>query len=336
MHKIPLVECKRGILEKQAREAIAATQFKAGGTATQNFGEPAPANSDTEDADTQPAPDRAHADTWQKGAVTPPAKRTPQPQPERHAREVEAQLAKDIGVSAPTYRSLRAVHYHGTPELRQAVIEKKIGASSAALLAEKPAEEQRKLTALPKEELKRAAVEIRQELKRRNISANLSNGDDGDEWYTPVEIIEAARGVLGEIDLDPASNAVAAEKVKAKKYFTKDDDGVSQAWFGRVFMNPPYSTPLVQQFIAKAIAEHKAGNVPAAIVLVNNCTDTGWFHDLLGLGGPVCLTKGRLHFWRPDRDSFAARQGQAIFYLGPDRDAFVARFRAIGCVLVPA
>jgi len=31
------------------------------------------------------------------------------------------------------------------------------------------------------------------------------------EYYTPVEIIEAARRVLGEIDLDPASS-IAAKK----------------------------------------------------------------------------------------------------------------------------
>ncbi len=50
------------------------------------------------------------------------------------------------------------------------------------------------------------------------------------EWYTPSYIIEAARQVLGSIDLDPASCALANQTVKAAKYFTVDDDGLAQSW----------------------------------------------------------------------------------------------------------
>lgn len=38
-------------------------------------------------------------------------------------------------------------------------------------------------------------------------SAQLINQDSGDvEYYTPAQIVEAARVVLGGIDLDPASS----------------------------------------------------------------------------------------------------------------------------------
>ena len=61
------------------------------------------------------------------------------------------------------------------------------------------------------------------------------------EWYTPSEYVEAARRVMGEIDLDPASSELAQETVRASSYYTKDDDGLVSEWSGRVWLNPPYS-----------------------------------------------------------------------------------------------
>jgi hypothetical protein len=45
--------------------------------------------------------------------------------------------------------------------------------------------------------------------------------------YTPAAHIEAARAVLGTIDLDPASNAQAQQTVKAEQFFTPEDDGLN-------------------------------------------------------------------------------------------------------------
>lgn len=41
--------------------------------------------------------------------------------------------------------------------------------------------------------------------------------------YSPPDIIEAARRVMGGIDLDPATNKVANRVVKAKRIFTPAD-----------------------------------------------------------------------------------------------------------------
>lgn len=72
---------------------------------------------------------------------------------------------------------------------------------------------------------------------------------DGDEWYTPAPFIEAARRVFGgRIDLDVASNATANAVVGAKHYFDKNLDALRRRWWGNVFINPPYSTALVNQF----------------------------------------------------------------------------------------
>ena len=68
-----------------------------------------------------------------------------------------------------------------------------------------------------------------------NIHQSKSN-----EWYTPAPYIEAARRVMGEIDLDPASSTFANHIVRAKMYYAIEDNGLEQNWKGRVWLNPPY------------------------------------------------------------------------------------------------
>lgn len=157
------------------------------------------------------------------------------------------------------------------------------------------------------------------------------------EWYTPALIVDAARDVLGAIDLDPASCARANEIVQARHYYTSDDDGLMQTWHGRVWMNPPYAHPLIEQFVDKLLESLEAGTVPAAIAITNNTTDVGWFHALGRMASAICLCTGRVHFWQtnPDvREINGPLQGQAIFYCGSDADRFCARFDELGVVLV--
>lgn len=155
---------------------------------------------------------------------------------------------------------------------------------------------------------------------------------DGDEWYTPDQYIEAARKVLGGIDLDPATSDAAQERIGAKKFYTKADDGLTKRWFGNVWMNPPYSYPLVEQFTSHAIKQYDKGNVKAAIILTNNCTDAAWFQSLLKRF-PVCFTAGRVSFWQPNQTSFAARQGQVFFYMGASDLLFSKTFAEFGTVV---
>ncbi len=53
-----------------------------------------------------------------------------------------------------------------------------------------------------------------------------------------------------------------------------DDDGLTYSWAcSRVFVNPPYSRPLLGQFIAKAIEERDRANI--IVMLVKCDTSTG-------------------------------------------------------------
>lgn len=151
------------------------------------------------------------------------------------------------------------------------------------------------------------------------------------EWYTPQEYIRAARRVMGDIDLDPASSDRANETVGAATHYTAQDDGLRYLWQGRVWMNPPYSSDLIGRFCAKLVGHYEDGDVQEAIVLVNNATDTAWFQQLLGACAAVCFTRGRVRFIdMAGNPSGAPLQGQAVLYFGPDSELFVAEFSRFG------
>lgn len=152
-----------------------------------------------------------------------------------------------------------------------------------------------------------------------------------DEWYTSAEYVEAARRVLGGIDLDPASNARAQEIVRARRHFTEKDNGLEQEWSGRVFLNPPYSRGNVQAFCEKLLREYKAGNVSAAVLLVNAYSaDTKWFRPFWQF--PICLGM-KPAFYSPKRDDDVQPMvWPAVVYLGPTSDsgAFMWAFSSLG------
>ena len=154
------------------------------------------------------------------------------------------------------------------------------------------------------------------------------------EWYTPPDIIEAARDVMGGIDLDPASCELAQSNVKAKRFYTVDDDGLSKEWTGRVWLNPPYSKDLIGHFALKVVNE--SARLQHAVVLVNNATDTAWFHDLASVASAVCFLRGRVRFLdRTGKPANTPVQGQAVIYVGANVEGFRRRFSSFGLVVVP-
>lgn len=172
--------------------------------------------------------------------------------------------------------------------------------------------------------LKEEAIERAGKVVRNGGKPEECDSYDGNRWYTPTEVIDAAKSILGNIDLDPASDIAANEHVGADQIFTVEDNGLEQDWHGNVWLNPPYSYPHVEQFCDKAIAEFQAGNIEQCIVLVNNCTDAKWFMRLAE-NFPMMFSKGRFKFWNPGH-ACQTRQGQALFYMGPDKKKFFKEF----------
>ena len=79
------------------------------------------------------------------------------------------------------------------------------------------------------------------------IPANPRHSSSKENWGTPPWILEAARSVLGPIDVDPASSHAANKIVRAAYIWTKESDGLVNSWQGQwgdnrprsIWLNPP-------------------------------------------------------------------------------------------------
>lgn len=111
-----------------------------------------------------------------------------------------------------------------------------------------------------------------------------------DEWYTLKEIIDA----LGKFDLDPCAPVHPLWKT-ADVMYNKGNDGLCQEWFGRVWLNPPYSKPLMWQFVER-LSEHGNG-----IALLFNRCDSKMFQDIIfERATAMKFLRNRIKFFRPD------------------------------------
>lgn len=129
---------------------------------------------------------------------------------------------------------------------------------------------------------------------------------DKNSWGTPEYILDAVREAFGgQIDCDPASNAKAQERVRARVWYgegpgTFGADGTVCVWYGRVFINPPYGKGLIMPF-AEALAANviDEGRVRSHAVLVNLDPSTEWFRTFESCSTHL-VNLGRVAFLHPD------------------------------------
>jgi len=172
------------------------------------------------------------------------------------------------------------------------------------------------------------------EAKKTTTGAHVGHATGEFEWYTPKTIIDAAREVMGNIDLDPASCDYANQFIQADKFYSIEDDGLEQEWHGNVWMNPPYTQPIVTEFCNLLVENYVQNKVPQACVLVNNATETKFYQNMLNHARAVCFIKGRVKFVDPKGDSSGAPlQGQTVLYFGTHPRRFGEVFIKLGVVL---
>lgn len=155
------------------------------------------------------------------------------------------------------------------------------------------------------------------------------------EWFTPSRYIEAARAVMGSVDLDPASCELANRTVRAKRFYTQRENGLEQSWHGNVWCNPPYNATGDCRYpqpvwSRKLQHEYRQGNVEQAILLTTASPKQNWFHELLAY--LVCFCLERIFFERPGKAPEELRHGTCFTYFGPHEQRFIDIFSQFGTV----
>lgn len=153
------------------------------------------------------------------------------------------------------------------------------------------------------------------------------------EWYTPTNIIEAARRTMEGIDLDPASCLEANTVVRAQGIFNREADGLSRGWWGKVWLNPPFVAGLCSAFVRKTLYEYGIGNVSQACVLFPVSMHTKWVPEVLEQFDAFCWIEERVHFWGGEKD-IGFPSPCLVGYVGPDTGKFSVEFSTLGPVFV--
>ena len=110
-----------------------------------------------------------------------------------------------------------------------------------------------------------------------------------DLWATPQEFYDRLNRVFRfEVDV-----CALPENAKCQRFFSPDDDGLSQDWKGTCWMNPPYGRDIAA-WVKKAYESAKI-NGATVVCLLPARVDTRWWHEYC-LAGEVHFVRGRLKF----------------------------------------
>lgn len=110
-----------------------------------------------------------------------------------------------------------------------------------------------------------------------------------DDWETPQDLFDKLNEVF-HFTLDVCASS---KNAKCKKYFTKEQDGLSQDWAtNKIWCNPPYGRR-IGEWVKKCSCHPRC-----SAMLLPARTDTRWFHDWIYKNddAEVYFLRGRLHF----------------------------------------
>lgn len=150
------------------------------------------------------------------------------------------------------------------------------------------------------------------------------------DWYTPSEIVEAARRVMGYISLDPASSAKANEIIRADRYYTIERNGLASTWFGRVWLNHPFSAKTNQAWMDKLKTE-----LPFIDQVIGICyasVGTQWFNTLANITDIFWFPEKRIAYIDGETLDVgpSPQKGSVVYGIKVNQQLFIREFERMG------
>lgn len=133
---------------------------------------------------------------------------------------------------------------------------------------------------------------------------------DTDVWCTPLWLASS----LGNFTLDPCSNPHSYVDSAASYSLEDNQNGLVMPWWGRVFVNPPYSR--VFPWAKKALIERSKVKDLEVVFLLKLDPTVGWFKHLMMGGARYFPLKNRIAFDRPGMKSIKPQWPCVLITLG--------------------
>jgi len=117
-------------------------------------------------------------------------------------------------------------------------------------------------------------------------------------------------------DLDPAAGC-EPENI-AQDRFTPEDDGLLKAWYGTVWLNPPFSDKMA--WYRRLVDQYRSGDVDRAIAVAPVDTSTEWFQRWYSKADLLCFLQGRAWYITNSPDSGSASFSSMVGVWNPTKD----------------
>lgn len=153
------------------------------------------------------------------------------------------------------------------------------------------------------------------------------------DYFTPTELIDAARTAMGDIDLDAASHYLANKAHRVPDYFHVNRSAFENPWHGRVWLNPPYGDNApwwreIERYIG-------TGEVEQLCMLSPMWTfGTRIARPVMELSSAFLVLTPTPKFWgnsNPERTG--KNLPHAVMYIGDHPDRFLKAFQEFGMPL---
>lgn len=152
------------------------------------------------------------------------------------------------------------------------------------------------------------------------------------DYFTPSELVDAAREAMGDIDLDAASHWIANRTHRIPDFFDVNRSAFDNPWHGRVWLNPPYgdNAPWFRE-IERYV---KCGQVTQLCMLSPVWAfTTGLARPVVDLSSAFVLLSPTPKFWGNSQGRTGTNNPHGVLYVGPRRTEFLRAYASHGIPL---